>query len=75
MEIDQEGRPEEGILKITKEDQASQEDDPLLCEIKHRKEGIYTQGELIGDGIFIKLKKDLFKKSILLKLKQLWSKN
>jgi len=35
-------------VKINKEDQISQEDDPLLEEIKQMEEGVNTQEELVA---------------------------
>ncbi len=47
MEIDEEWQTGRRYMKITKEDQDSEEDDPLLKEIKQMKEGVKTQEELV----------------------------
>ena len=47
MEIDEEWQTGRRYMKITKEDQFSQEDDPLLEEIKQMKEGVKTKEELV----------------------------
>ena len=46
MEIDEEWQTGRRYMKITREDQSLQEDDPLLEEIKQMKEGVKTQEEL-----------------------------
>lgn len=48
MEIDEEWQTGRRYMKINKEDQASQENDPLLKEIKQIKEGVKTQEELVA---------------------------
>ncbi|HBY56913.1 MAG TPA: IS256 family transposase [Candidatus Atribacteria bacterium] len=48
MEIDEEWQTGRRYMKIIKEDQDSQEDDPLLCEIKQIKEGVKTKEELVA---------------------------
>jgi transposase-like protein len=48
MEIDEEWQTGRRYMRITKEDQISQEDDPLLCEIKQMKEGVKTREELVA---------------------------
>jgi transposase-like protein len=48
MEIDEEWQTGRRYMKITKEDQYSQEDDALLREIKQMKEGVKTREELVA---------------------------
>jgi len=48
MEIDEEWQTGRRYLKINKEDQFLQEDDPLLEEIKQMKEGVKAQEELVA---------------------------
>ena len=48
MEIDEEWQTGRRYMKITKEDQFSLEDDPLLEEIKQMKEGVKTREELVA---------------------------
>jgi len=48
MEIDEEWQTGRRYMKITKEDQFSQGDDPLLEEIKQMKEEFKTQEELVA---------------------------
>ena len=48
MEIDEQWQTGRRYMKINKEDQFSQEDDPLLEEIKQMKEGVKTQEELVA---------------------------
>jgi len=48
MEIDEEWQTGRRYMKITREDQSLQEDDPLLEEIKQMKEGVKTQEELVA---------------------------
>ena len=48
MEIDEEWQTGRRYIKIIKEDQFLQEDDPLLCEIKQMKEGVRAQEELVA---------------------------
>jgi len=48
MEIDEEWQTGRRYMKIIKEDQFLQEDDPLLCEIKQMKEGVRAQEELVA---------------------------
>jgi putative transposase len=47
MEIDEQWQTGRRYMKINKEDQFLQEDDPLLEEIKQMKEGVKTQEELV----------------------------
>jgi len=47
MEIDEEGQTGRRYIKIIKEDQNPEKDDPLSKEIKQRKEGVNTQEELV----------------------------
>jgi len=48
MEIDEEWQTGRRYMKITKENQDTQEDDKLLREIKEMKEGVRTQEELVA---------------------------
>ena len=48
MEIDEEGQTGRRYMKINKEDQFSQEDDPLLEEIKQMKERVNTLEVLVA---------------------------
>lgn len=48
MEIDEQWQTGRRYMKINKEDQFTQEDDPLLEEIKEMKEGVKTQEELMA---------------------------
>src|SRR6056297_228744 len=48
MEIDEQWQTGRRYMKINKEDQFTQEDDPLLEEIKEMKEGVKTQEELVA---------------------------
>jgi transposase-like protein len=48
MEIDEQWQTGRRYMKINKEDQFSQEGDPLLEEIKQMKEGVKTQEELVA---------------------------
>jgi putative transposase len=48
MEIDEEWQTGRRYMKIMKEDQFLQEDDPLLEEIEQMKEGVKTQEELVA---------------------------
>ena len=48
MEIDEQWQTGRRYMKINKEDQFTQEDDPLLEEIKQIKEGVKTQEELVA---------------------------
>ncbi len=48
MEIDEEWQTGRRYLKINKEDQFLQRDDPLLEEIKQMKEGVKAQEELVA---------------------------
>ena len=48
MEIDEEWQTGRRYMKITREDQISQIDNPLLYEIKQMKEGVKTQEELVA---------------------------
>ena len=47
MEIDEEWQTGKRYMKIIKEDQNPEKDDPLLKEIKQMKEGVNTQEELV----------------------------
>jgi len=48
MEIDEEWQTGRRYMKITKEDQNLEQNDPLLCEIKQMKERVKTQEELVA---------------------------
>ncbi|MDD3656798.1 MAG: hypothetical protein PHI72_08590, partial [Atribacterota bacterium] len=48
MEIDEEWQTGRRYMKINKEDQLLQEDDPLLEEIKQIKEGVNVREELVA---------------------------
>lgn len=48
MEIDEEWQTGGRYMKINKENQFLQVDDPLLEEIKQIKEGVNTQEELVA---------------------------
>ena len=48
MEIDEEWQTGRRYIKITKEDQNLEQNDPLLCEIKQMKERVKTQEELVA---------------------------
>jgi putative transposase len=48
MEIDEQWQTGRRYMKITKEDEDLEQDDPLLCEIKQMKEGVKTQEELVA---------------------------
>ena len=48
MEIDEEWQTGRRYMKITKEDQNLEQNDPLLEEIKQIKEGVNTQEELVA---------------------------
>ena len=48
MEIDERWQTGRRYMKITKEDQFTQQDDPLLEEIKEMKEGVKTQEESVA---------------------------
>jgi putative transposase len=47
MEIDEEWQTGRRYMRITREDQSLEHNDPLLCEIKEVKEGVRTQEELV----------------------------
>ena len=49
MEIDEQWQTGRRYMKINKEDQFSQEDDPLLEEIKQMKEGVNVREELVAN--------------------------
>jgi len=48
MEIDEEWQTGRRYMKINKEDQIPEQDDPLLIEIKQIKEGVKTREELVA---------------------------
>jgi transposase-like protein len=48
MEIDEQWQTGRRYMKITKEDQNLERNDPLLCEIKQIKEGVKTKEELVA---------------------------
>ena len=48
MEIDEEWQTGRRYMRITREDQSLEHNDPLLCEIKEVKEGVKAQEELVA---------------------------
>ena len=48
MEIDEEWQTGRRYMRITREDQGLEHNDPLLCEIKEVKEGVKAQEELVA---------------------------
>jgi len=48
MEIDEEWQTGRRYMRIIKEDQTLERNDPLLGEIKQMKEGVKTQEELVA---------------------------